>query len=188
MAYLAVPAEQIIVCHPGADPLFVRYTGSRRRRRILLRPDLAAELRADPVGSRCGGLRLERGAIRAASRRRASRFTWHHFARRIDEERSPKVPRSAHLEHSRDHRFSAAARRGQFELIAELRRQRQAEIVRITGIAARLTGGFGAGTAVGFLYYEILGRSPDREDLLSYAERLRRTSSVLPIIVEESLP
>jgi hypothetical protein len=101
--------------------------------------------------------------------------------------RSPKVLRSADLEHSRDHRFSAAARRGQFELIAELRRQRQAEIVRITGIAARLTGGFGAETAVGFLYYEILGRSPDREDLLSYAERPHRTPSMLPIIVEEFL-
>jgi hypothetical protein len=97
------------------------------------------------------------------------------------------VLRSADLEHSRDHRFSAAARRGQFELIAELRRQRQAEIVRVTGIAARLTGGFGAETAVGFLYYKILGRSPDREDLLSYAERLYRTPSMLPIIVEEFL-
>jgi hypothetical protein len=76
-----------------------------------------------------------------------------------------------------------AARR--FELIAELSRQRQAEVARITGIALRLAAGFGAETVVGFLYYEILGRPPDREDLLGYAERLKRTPSVARIIVEE---
>jgi hypothetical protein len=43
-----------------------------------------------------------------------------------------------------------------FELIAELRRQRQAEIARISGIATRLAARFGAETVGGFLYYEIL--------------------------------
>ncbi len=47
-----------------------------------------------------------------------------------------------------------------FELIAALRQQRQAEIARLSEIAARLIGRFGSNTAVGFLYYEILGRSP----------------------------
>jgi len=52
-----------------------------------------------------------------------------------------------------------SAERG-FELIAELRRQRQAEIARISGIATRLAARFGAETVVGFLYYEILVRPP----------------------------
>ena len=76
----------------------------------------------------------------------------------------------------------AAAR---FELIAALRQQRQAEIARLTKIAAWAIGRFGAETVVGFLYYEILGRPPVREDLLGYAERLHRTPSMVPIIVEE---
>jgi hypothetical protein len=76
------------------------------------------------------------------------------------------------------------AERG-FELIAELRRQRQAEIARISGIATRLAARFGAETVVGFLYYEILGQPPHREDLLGYAERLDRTPSMMPIIIEE---
>jgi len=83
--------------------------------------------------------------------------------------------------------FSQPIPEGRFELVAELRRQRQAEIARLTEIAARLTGWFGAETAVGFVYYEILGRSPDREDLLGYAERLHRIPSMVPIIVEELL-
>ncbi len=74
-----------------------------------------------------------------------------------------------------------------FDLIAELRRQRQAEIARLTGTATRLTDRFGAETAVGFLYYEILGRSPGREDLIGYADRLHRTPTTVPIIVEELL-
>jgi hypothetical protein len=78
----------------------------------------------------------------------------------------------------------AAAR---FELIAALQQQRQEEIARLTEIAGRLTDRFGAETAVGFLYFEILGRSPDREDRLGYAERLNRTPSMVPIIVEELL-
>jgi hypothetical protein len=48
-----------------------------------------------------------------------------------------------------------------------------------------VTGRFGAETAVGFLFFEILGRSPDREDLLGYAARLHRTPSTVSIIVEE---
>ena len=74
-----------------------------------------------------------------------------------------------------------------FELIAELRRQRQAEIARLTEIAARLTLRFGAETAVGFHYCEILGRAPEREDLLGFAERLDRTPSIAPAVVEELL-
>jgi hypothetical protein len=78
----------------------------------------------------------------------------------------------------------AAAR---FELIAALRQQRQEEIARLTEIAGRLTERFGAEKAVGFLYFEILGRSPDRETLLGYAERFHQTPSMVPIIVEELL-
>jgi len=74
-----------------------------------------------------------------------------------------------------------------FELIAELRRQRQVEIARLTQIASWLTGRFGPETAVGFLYYEIVGRPPDRDDLRGYSERLYRTPSIVPIIVEELL-
>jgi hypothetical protein len=74
-----------------------------------------------------------------------------------------------------------------FELIAALRQQKQAQIARLTEIAARVTGRFGTETAVGFLYYEILGRAPDPEDLLRYAERLDSTPSMAPIIVEELL-
>jgi len=77
-----------------------------------------------------------------------------------------------------------SAERG-FELIAELRRQRQAEIARISGIATRLAARFGAETVVGFLYYEILGRPPHSEDLISYAERLRSVPSTAPAIVDE---
>jgi hypothetical protein len=76
---------------------------------------------------------------------------------------------------------------GRFVLVSELRRQRQAEIARLTEIATRLAARFGAETTVGFLYYEILGHSPDREDLLGYAEGLHRTPSMVPIIVEELL-
>ena len=45
-------------------------------------------------------LRLERGAIRAASRRRALRFTWHDFARRIDEAIARTVAESAAISRS----------------------------------------------------------------------------------------
>jgi hypothetical protein len=72
-----------------------------------------------------------------------------------------------------------------FELIAELHQQRQAEIARITEIAARLTKLFGAETAVGFLYYEILGRLPNPENLLGYTQRLRSVPSTAPAIVDE---
>ena len=83
--------------------------------------------------------------------------------------------------------FPEPCARGQFGLIAELKQQKQAEIARLTGIATRLAARFGAETAVGFLYCEILGCLPDHEDLLGYAERLRRTPSMVPII-EELLP
>ena len=72
-----------------------------------------------------------------------------------------------------------------FELIAELRQQRQEEIARLIEIAARLTDRSSAATGIGFLYYEILGRSPDRETLLGYAERLHRTPAMVRIIVGE---
>ena len=83
--------------------------------------------------------------------------------------------------------FPEPSAEGHFELIAELRRQRQAEIARINEIATRLAARFGAETAVGFLYCEILGCLPDCDDLLGYAERLRRTPSMVPIIVEQLL-
>jgi hypothetical protein len=83
--------------------------------------------------------------------------------------------------------FPESSAEGEFELIGELRRPRQAEIARIDAIAKRLAARFGAETAVGFLYCEILGCLPDCEDLLGYAERLRRTPSMVPKIVEQLL-
>jgi hypothetical protein len=74
-----------------------------------------------------------------------------------------------------------------FELIAELQRQRRTEIARVTELAARLTQQFGAETAAGFLYSEILGRSPDGKVLRGYAERLQRTPSMVAAIVERLL-
>jgi hypothetical protein len=83
--------------------------------------------------------------------------------------------------------FPEPCAKGRFELIAELKGQKQAEIARLTGIATRLAARFGAETAVGFLYCEILGCLPDCEDLLGYAERLRRSPSMVPIIVNQLL-
>lgn len=83
--------------------------------------------------------------------------------------------------------FPEPCAKGRFELIAELKRQRQAEIARLTGIATRLAARFDAETAVGFLYYEILGRPTDRENLLGYADRLHQTPSMVPIIVKQLL-
>ena len=77
--------------------------------------------------------------------------------------------------------------KARFELIAELRGQRHAEVARLTEIAVRLSARLGVETAVGFLFYEIFGRPPDRPELLDYAERLHRTSSIAPFIVEEFL-
>jgi hypothetical protein len=74
-----------------------------------------------------------------------------------------------------------------FELIAEVHRQRQAEITRLSEIAAQLTTRFGAETAVRFLYCEMVGRLPERENLRAVAERLRRTPSMVPVIVEDLL-
>jgi hypothetical protein len=74
-----------------------------------------------------------------------------------------------------------------FELIAELQWQQHAEVARLTEIAVRLLARFGAETVVGFLFYEILGRPPDHPELLDYAARLHRTSSIAPFIVEEFL-
>ena len=62
-----------------------------------------------------------------------------------------------------------------------------AEVARLTEIAVRLLARLGVETAVGFLFYEIFGRPPDRPELLDYAERLHRTSSIAPFIVEEFL-
>jgi hypothetical protein len=74
-----------------------------------------------------------------------------------------------------------------FELIAELRRQKRAEIARVIELAARLAARFGAETAVGFLYYEILGRPPGRETLLAYAEQIRHARATVASIAEEFL-
>src|SRR5262249_53920378 len=46
---------------------------------------------------------------------------------------------------------------------------------------------FGAETAVGFLYYEILGRAPDGEDLTNYVQRLERAPATAGAIAEELL-
>ena len=97
------------------------------------------------------------------------------------------MPGHTDRECSRDIGFPEPSAAGGFDLIAELRRQRQGEIAQITEITTRLAARFGAETAVGFLFYEILGRPPDREDGLGYAERLQGTPSIVPVIVEELL-
>jgi hypothetical protein len=76
---------------------------------------------------------------------------------------------------------------GDFGRRRRSRGQRHAEAERLTEIAVRLLARFGAETAGGFLFYEILGRPLDRPELLDYAKRLDRTSSIAPFIVEEFL-
>ena len=71
------------------------------------------------------------------------------------------------------------------DLVDELRRVKGAEIARITEIAGRLLVQFGPVIAIGFLYYEMLGRPPDGADCASHIERLRRAPSNTPRIVEE---
>ena len=72
-----------------------------------------------------------------------------------------------------------------FDLVDDLRRVKGAEIARLTEIAGRLLVQFGPVIAIGFLYYEMLGRPPDGGDCAGHLERLRRTPSTAPGIVEE---
>jgi hypothetical protein len=74
-----------------------------------------------------------------------------------------------------------------FDLVDRLRRVRRVEIARIVDIARRLLQRFGPDVAVGFLYYEILGRPPDGADCARHADRLRRAPSAAPVIAEELL-
>ena len=81
----------------------------------------------------------------------------------------------------------ADRRRAQFDLIAELRQARRAEIERISAIAEQLARQFGSGIAAGFLYTEILGRLPEGADWARYVERRRCTAATVPAIVAELL-
>jgi hypothetical protein len=71
-----------------------------------------------------------------------------------------------------------------FDLADELRRIERAEMARITAIAERVLIQFGPFTAIGFLYYEMLGRPPDDAESASHIERLRRAPSTALGIVE----
>ena len=71
-----------------------------------------------------------------------------------------------------------------FDLVNELRRVEQAEIARIAEIAERVLIQFGPVIAIGFLYYEMLGRPPDDAESASHIARLRRAPSTAPGIVE----
>ena len=72
-----------------------------------------------------------------------------------------------------------------FDLVDELRRVKRTEITRIREIAERLLIQFGPVIAIGFLYYEMLGRLPDDAESASHIERLRRAPSTVPGVVEE---
>ena len=72
-----------------------------------------------------------------------------------------------------------------FDLVDELRRVEQAEIARIAEIAERVLIQFGPVIAIGFLYYEMLGRPPDGAVCVSHIERLGRAPSTAAGIVEE---
>lgn len=75
----------------------------------------------------------------------------------------------------------------QFDLSAELRQARHAEIARITKIAEQLARQFGNGIAAGFLYTEILGRLPEGADWARYVEGRRGSAATVPAIVAELL-
>ena len=72
-------------------------------------------------------------------------------------------------------------------MITELHRVRQEELLRIGKIAAGLLVRFGPVIAVGFLYYELLGRPPNDAEASRQAHRLRRSPSTAPAIIEELL-
>lgn len=72
-----------------------------------------------------------------------------------------------------------------FELIDQLHHVKGTEIQRIVDIACRLSQRLGPNIAVGFLYYEILGRAPDAADRVRQEDRLRRSPSTVAVIAEE---
>jgi hypothetical protein len=78
----------------------------------------------------------------------------------------------------------SSARRG-FE--EALQHAKNAEITRIAAVAERLLRCFGAAIAVGFLYYEILGRPPQRAECAGLAKRLERGASTTASIAAELL-
>jgi hypothetical protein len=88
----------------------------------------------------------------------------------------PRAERSSH--------HGPAMSSAGFDLVNELRRVERAEIARITEIAERVLIQFGPVIAIGFLYYEMLGRPPDDAESASQIERLRRAPSTAPGIVE----
>jgi hypothetical protein len=89
--------------------------------------------------------------------------------------------RSAERSPQNDPAMSSAG----FDLVDDLRRVKGAEIARLTEIAGRLLVHFGPVIAIGFLYYEMLGRPPEGGDCASHLERLRRAPSTASGIVEE---
>jgi glycosyltransferase involved in cell wall biosynthesis len=145
-------------------------------------------------------LRLERESIRAASCRQASRFTWHDFGRKTAEAIARTVAENARESQilntdeivgfpkpraeKSTHQGTAMSGAG-FDLVDELRRVKRAEIARITELAERLLIQFGPVIAIGFLYYEMLGRPPDGAVCVSHIERLGRAPSTAAGIVEE---
>jgi glycosyltransferase involved in cell wall biosynthesis len=148
--------------------------------------------------------RLDHKIIREASRRHALQLTWDDFARRIDQtirsivaETSPQPAdrssdksnqiigfQEAFFEAQVNENTTAGSR---FDLITELYRVRQEELLRIGRIAAGLLVRFGPVIAVGFLYYELLGRRPTDAESLRQVDRLRRSPSAAPAIIEELL-
>jgi hypothetical protein len=91
--------------------------------------------------------------------------------------REPSAERSPHN--------SPAVSSAGFDLVDELRRVKGAEIARLTELAGRLLVQFGPIIAIGFLYYEMLGRPPEGADYATHLDRFRRAPSTAPGIVEE---
>jgi hypothetical protein len=81
----------------------------------------------------------------------------------------------------------AAKSPAHFDLDRRLEQARAVELTRIMALAVKLSQRFGPDVVVGFLYYEILGRPPDRRDHAERVERLRQSPSSAPAIVEELL-
>jgi hypothetical protein len=79
------------------------------------------------------------------------------------------------------------ADRPRFDLLGQLQQVGEEEITRIVDIAGRLALRFAPGIAVGFLFYQILGRPPDNPECAHYEEQLRKAPSGAAVIAGELL-
>jgi hypothetical protein len=74
-----------------------------------------------------------------------------------------------------------------FDLGDRLQQVRRLEIARLIDIAGSLLKRFGPDIAVGYLYYEILGRPPDGAECARHEALLRRSPAAAPDLAEQLL-